>query len=193
MIGRPPPRLRRFGGTGWRPIMRSFTTLLILTLAVSAAAQVIKQERPGIVNFSKLDAVVACGGATETSALDGLAKDGFKSVINLRLASEANANIELNAAHARSLRLNYIHIPFNAQQPEPRVLDEFLAAIANKANQPAYVHCGSANRVGAVWLAKRVLQDGWTIEKATEEAKLIGLRSEPLEKFALAYIAAHKK
>ena len=173
--------------------MRALTAVLILAGAVSVAAQVTKQERAGIVNFSRVDAVVACGGATETSALDGLAKDGFKSVINLRLASEANANIELNAAHARSLRLNYIHIPFNAAQPEPRVLDEFLAAIANKANQPAYVHCGSANRVGAVWLVKRVLQDGWTIEKATEEAKLIGLRSEPLEKFALAYIAAHKK
>ena len=173
--------------------MRSFTTLLILTLAVSAAAQVTRQERAGIVNFSKVDAVVACGGATETSALDGLAKDGFKSVINLRLASEANANIELNAAHARSLGLNYIHVPFNAAQPEPKVLEQFLAAIANKANQPAYVHCGSANRVGAVWLVKRVLQDGWAIDKATEEAKLIGLRSEPLEKFALSYIAAHKK
>ena len=44
-----------------------------------------------------------------------------------------------------------------------------------------------------MWLVKRVLQDGWTVEKATEEAKLIGLRSEPLEKFALAYIAANKK
>src|SRR5688572_31703798 len=167
-------------------------TALVLTLSIAVLAQT-KQERAGIVNFTKVDAVVACGGATETSALDGLAKDGFKSVINLRLASEANANIELNASHARSLRLNYIHIPFNAAQPEPKVLDEFLAAIANKANQPAYVHCGSANRVGAVWLVKRVLQDGWTIEKATEEAKLIGLRSEPLEKFALSYIATHKK
>jgi uncharacterized protein (TIGR01244 family) len=176
-----------------RLIMRSLTAVLFLAGAVSVAAQVTKQDRAGIVNFSRVDAVVACGGATETSALDGLAKDGFKSVINLRMASEANANIELNAAHARSLRLNYIHIPFNAAQPEPRVLDEFLAAIANKANQPAYVHCGSANRVGAVWLVKRVLQDGWTIEKATEEAKLIGLRSEPLEKFALSYISAHKK
>ena len=56
-----------------------------------------------------------------------------------------------------------------------------------------FVHCGSASRVGAMWLVKRVLQDGWTVEKATEEAKLIGLRSEPLEKFALVYIAAHKK
>lgn len=173
--------------------MRALTAALVFAAATSATAQVTRQERAGIVNFSRVDAVVACGGATETSALDGLAKDGFKSVINLRLASEANANIELNAAHARSLRLNYIHIPFNAAQPEPKVLDEFLAAIADKANQPAYVHCGSANRVGAVWLAKRVLQDGWTIEKATEEAKLIGLRSEPLEKFALAYIASHKK
>ena len=173
--------------------MRSLTAALIIAGAVSLAAQVTKQERAGIVNFSKVDAVVACGGATETSALDGLAKDGFKSVINLRLASEANANIELNAAHAKSLGLNYVHIPFNGQQPDPKVVDQFLAAIANKANQPVYVHCGSASRVGAVWLVKRVLQDGWTIEKATEEAKLIGLRSEPLEKFALSYIAAHKK
>ena len=173
--------------------MRSFTTLLILAFAVSAAAQVAKQERAGIVNFSRVDAVVACGGATETSALDGLAKDGFKSVINLRLATEANANIELNASHAKSLGLNYIHIPFNGQQPDPKAVDQFLAAIANKANQPVFVHCGSASRVGSMWMVKRVLQDGWTIEKATEEAKLIGLRGEPLEKFALSYIAANKK
>ncbi len=173
--------------------MRSFTTFLLLAFAVSAAAQVTKQERAGIVNFSKVDAVVACGGATETSALDGLAKDGFKSVINLRLATEANANIELNASHAKSLGLNYIHIPFNGQQPDPKAVDQFLAAIAHKANQPVYVHCGSASRVGSMWMVKRVLQDGWTIEKATEEAKLIGLRSEPLEKFALSYIAANKK
>ena len=167
-------------------------TALVLTFAIAVLAQT-KQERAGIVNFTKVDAVVACGGATETSALDGLAKDGFKSVINLRLATEANANIELNAAHAKSLGLNYIHIPFNGQQPDPKAVDQFLAAIATKANQPVYVHCGSASRVGSMWMVKRVLQDGWTIEKATEEAKLIGLRGEPLEKFALSYIAANKK
>ena len=176
-----------------RLIMRSLVPVFIIAFSLTAFAQVTKQERAGIVNFSKVDAVVASGGATETSALDGLAKDGFKSVINLRLATEANANIDLNAAHAKSLGLNYIHIPFNGAQPDNKVVDQFLAAIANKANQPAYVHCGSASRVGAVWLVKRVIQDGWTIEKATEEAKAIGLRSEPLEKFALAYIAAHKK
>ena len=173
--------------------MRSFTTLLVLSLAVPVAAQVTKQERAGIVNFSKVDAVVACGGATETAALEGLARDGFKAVINLRQATEANANIDQNAAKAKELGLKYIHIPFNTQQLDPKVIDNFLAAVADKSNQPAYVHCGSASRVGSVWLAKRVVQDGWTIEKATEEAKAIGLRGEPLEKFALAYIADHKK
>ena len=172
--------------------MRSFTTLLVLALAVPALAQT-KQERAGIVNFTKVDAVVACGGATETTALDGLAKDGFKAVINLRLATEPNANIELNAAHAKSLGLNYIHLPLNGAQPDPKVFDQFLAEVANKANQPVYVHCGSASRVGAVWMVKRVLQDGWAVDKATEEAKLIGLRSAPLEKFALEYIDTHKK
>jgi uncharacterized protein (TIGR01244 family) len=173
--------------------MRYLITLFVLTLGAGVAAQVTKQERPGIVNFSKVDAVVACGGATETSALDGLAKDGFKSVINLRQATEKDANIEQNAAKAKELGLKYIHIPFNTQALDAKVIDQFLAAIADKSNQPAYVHCGSASRVGSVWLAKRVLQDGWTIEKATEEAKAIGLRGEPLEKFALDYIAAHKK
>ena len=183
--------------------MRSFTTLLVLALAVPAAAptfakatageQVTKQERAGIVNFSKVDAVVACGGATDTSALEGLKADGFKAIINLRTPGEQGANLEQNAARAKELGLKYISIPFSTQQLDPKVIDTFLAAIADKSNQPAFVHCGSASRVGSVWLAKRVIQDGWTIEKATEEAKAIGLRGEPLEKFALDYIASHKK
>jgi uncharacterized protein (TIGR01244 family) len=173
--------------------MRALTFALVVTFGVAAYAQVTKQERAGIVNFSKVDAVVACGGATETSALEGLAKDGFKAVINLRLATEPNANIDQNAARAKELGLKYIHIPFDTRQLDPAVIDKFLGTIADKSNQPVYVHCGSASRVGSVWLAKRVIQDGWTIEKATEEAKAIGLRGEPLEKFALDYIAAHKK
>jgi uncharacterized protein (TIGR01244 family) len=166
------------------------TTVLACT-TIALAAQ--KMERAGIVNYTKVDAVVACGGATETNALEALKTDGFKAVINLREASEAGANIEANAARAKALGLNYIHLPLNGQSPDPKIVDAFLAAVADKANQPVFIHCGSANRVGAVWLVKRVLQDGWPIDKATEEAKMIGLRSAPLEEFAKKYIADHKK
>ena len=47
--------------------------------------------------------------------------------------------------------------------------------------------------MGSVWLVKRVLQDNYSIEKATQEAKAIGLSNPGLEKFALQYIADHKK
>ena len=43
--------------------------------------------------------------APPIAALDGLAKDGFKAVINLRMPTEPGANIEQNAAHAKELGL----------------------------------------------------------------------------------------
>jgi uncharacterized protein (TIGR01244 family) len=165
---------------------------VVFVLSAAPGAQE-KITRPGITNFTKVDAVVACGGATETSALDGLKADGFKAVINLRQASERGANIDENRARAEALGLKYIHIPFNAAAPEAKTFDDFMAAVSDRANHPVYIHCGSANRVGAVWLAKRVLQDKWTVEKATEEARLIGLTAAPLEQFALKYIEEKRK
>jgi uncharacterized protein (TIGR01244 family) len=170
-------------------VIAAVTLLACTTIAVAAQ----KMERTGIVNYTKVDAVVACGGATDTSALEALKNDGFKAVINLRQASEAGANIEANAAQAKALGLKYIHLPLNGQSPDPKVVDAFLAAVADKSNQPVFIHCGSASRVGAVWLVKRVLQDGWPVDKATEEARMIGLRSAPLEEFAKKYIADHQK
>jgi uncharacterized protein (TIGR01244 family) len=173
--------------------MRTAVTALAVAAATIVALAQEKQTRAGITNFTKVDAVVACGGATETSALDGLKADGFKSVINLRLATEQGANIEENQARAKALGLNYFHLPLSGAAPDPKVVDQFLAVVSNTANQPVYIHCGSANRVGAVWLVKRVLQDGWPVDKATAEAKAIGLTAPGLEKFALEYIDSHRK
>lgn len=165
---------------------------LVAALATPMSAQT-KENYPGVTNFTRVDAVVACGGATEVSTLDQLKKDGFKSVINLRQASEPNVNLPENQAKAKSLGLNYFHIPVNGASPDPASVDTFLSTVSNKANQPVFIHCASANRVGMMWLVKRVMQDGYTVEKATTEAKAIGLTAPPLEKFALDYIASHKK
>lgn len=172
--------------------MRTFYALGLIGLAAVGVLAQEKQERAGITNFTKVDAVVACGGATEVSALDGLKQDGFKTVINLRMAAEQGANIEENRAKAQSLGLNYVHIPLSGSAPDTKAVDLFLATIADKSNQPVFIHCASASRVGAMWMVKRTLQDGWPIEKAADEAKLIGLRSAPLEQFARDYIASHK-
>jgi protein tyrosine/serine phosphatase len=73
------------------------------------------------------------------------------------------------------------------------VVESFLAAVKDPANQPVYIHCGSANRVGGVWMIKRVLQDGWDLEKARTEAKAIGLTNPKLEAFAVEYIQSQRK
>lgn len=168
--------------------------VLAVTVATSVAVGIAqqKQERPGISNFTKVDAVVACGGATDVTALDQLEKDGFTSVINLRQASERGANVDESRARAEAIGLKYFHLPFSGGNPDPAVVDRFLDVVSDTANQPVFIHCASANRVGAMWLVKRVLQDGWSVEKATEEAHAIGLSSDGLEKFALDYISAHQ-
>jgi uncharacterized protein (TIGR01244 family) len=173
--------------------MRIAVTAVAVIAATAFAVAQEKMTRAGITNYTKVDAVVACGGATETSALEGLKADGFKSVVNLRLATEQGANIPENEAKAKALGLNYFHLPLSGSAPDPAVVDQFLGVVSNKSNQPVYIHCGSANRVGAVWLVKRVMQDGWPVDKATTEAKAIGLTAPGLEKFALDYISTHKK
>lgn len=167
--------------------------VLAAMLATPVSAQVQKIDVPGIRNFSRVDATIGCGGATDASALPTLKKEGFVSVINLRLASEPGANVEEERAAADKAGLKYIHLPFDAAAPDPAVVESFLAAVATKANQPAFIHCGSANRVGGVWMIKRVLQDGWTVDRARTEAQAIGLTSPQLEAFATKYISDHRR
>ncbi len=175
-----------------KPLRSVLAYVIVAALASAAAAQQVeKRTVPGVRNFSRVDATVACGGATSALAFPALKQQGFVSIINLRLASEPGADVETSRTSAQNLGLKYIHLPFDAARPDPAVIDQFLRAVTDTANQPVYIHCGSANRVGAVWLVKRVLVDKWSIEKATAEAKAIGLSSPDLERFALDYIKSH--
>jgi uncharacterized protein (TIGR01244 family) len=166
---------------------------LLALIVASASAQVKKSDVPGITNFSRVDATVGCGGATQPAAMAELKKHGFNSVINLRVATEEGANVEAGRAAAHAAGLKYIHLPFETAKPDPALVENFLAAVADASNQPVYIHCGSANRVGAVWMIERVLQDEWDIDKARAEAEAIGLTNPRLKTFATDYIHSHKK
>jgi uncharacterized protein (TIGR01244 family) len=162
-------------------------------ITIPVVAQVKKQEIAGIRNFSRVDATVGCGGATDPAAMATLKKEGFVSVINLRLANEEGANVDAGRAAAQAAGLKYIHLPFNAAMPDPKVVDTFLATVADKTNQPVYIHCGSANRVGGVWMIKRALQDKWPLDRALTEAQAIGLNNPALQTFATDYIKSHQR
>jgi uncharacterized protein (TIGR01244 family) len=166
---------------------------MVALVVASVSAQVKKSEMPGVRNYSRVDATVGCGGAVDPSAMSALRKEGYVSVINLRLADEQGADVDAGRAAAKTAGLKYIHLPFNAAAPDPKVVSDFLGSVADKSNQPVFIHCGSANRVGAVWMIKRVLQDGWAIDRAQTEAEAIGLQNPQLLAFATGYIKEHQK
>jgi uncharacterized protein (TIGR01244 family) len=156
------------------------------------AQQVTKATVPGVTNFSKLETTIACAGATTPDAIPAIKDMGYKSVINMRLFDEAGANIDQEAIAAKNAGLRFIHIPFNGQQPDPKVAENFLAAVADPQNMPAFIHCASGNRVAAMWMIKRMVVDKWDADKAGTEATALGLTSAGLKKFALEYADAHK-
>ena len=162
-------------------------------ITAGAAAQVTKKDVAGVRNFSRVDATVGCGGQTDASAMATLKREGFVSVINLRQATEPGADVDASRAAALATGLKYHHLPFNASMPDPAVVDHFLQTVADKSNQPVFIHCGSANRVGGMWMIKRVLQDGWAVDRARTEAEAIGLTSPQMLAFANDYIAKHRK
>ncbi|HEY7287763.1 MAG TPA: sulfur transferase domain-containing protein [Vicinamibacterales bacterium] len=176
-----------------RPLPVFVVTLLaVLTAALAAAQGVTKPSVPGVTNFSKLETTIACAGATTPEAVPALKEMGYKSIINLRLATEAGANVEGEAAAAKAAGINYVHIPFNTTQPDPAVADAFVTAVTRPENNPAFVHCASANRAAAMWMIKRMVVDKWDAEKAGAEAAQLGLTNAALKTFAIDYAAKHQ-
>ena len=164
----------------------------VAALTVPAHAQVRKAELEGVRNYSKVDATIGCAGATNPSAMKALKAEGYASVINLRTATEPGADIEAGRTAAQAAGLTYFHLPFSSAMPDPKIVDSFLATVADPKNQPVFIHCGSANRVGGMWMIKRVLQDKWAMDKARAEAEAIGLREAATIAFVTEYINSHK-
>jgi uncharacterized protein (TIGR01244 family) len=175
-----------------------FTTILSLSISVAgmrqdrskldAIQQALKDDVPRIVC---VDERVATGGQPSDAAFAKLSANGYRAVLNLRTAGEGiDLKHEQEAIEKAGMR--YVSIPVVSSAPKPEQVDEFIRAVKDKANQPMLIHCGSANRVGAFWMIYRVIDQGWTEEKALEEATRIGLTSPALKAFAHDFIVAHQ-
>lgn len=145
-----------------------------------------------------------CGSVTRLHTLGGVflasqpaAEDfkmaqagGIKTVINLRKPSETDWNEQ---EFIKELGLDYHNVPF--QTPDEltdEVFDEVRGLLAQDESKPILLHCSSANRVGAVWLAHRVLDGGLSYEDALAEAKTVGLKLPAYETKAKDYIESQQ-
>ena len=113
---------------------------------------------------------------------------GIKTVVNLRKPTEPIGYDE--AAVAQQLGLAYVTLPFSHKDELTDAGFDRARELLNGIERPALVHCASANRVGALWLAWRALDGGVALDVATAEAKTIGLKTPELEARAKEYVAA---
>ena len=141
------------------------------------------EERPGLAGSP-----VGFGGTTPPSAMPWLKSEGFATVINLLVAAEPDAKVEECRVGAEEAGLKYIHMPLDPRNPDPGIVDNFVAAIGDAANQPVYIYCNTATRVAALWMIARVLEDGWKIDAARDEAKTIAGKPDEAIAFATMYL-----
>lgn len=174
---------------------RLITLTLTFVVAIGAGVRAqgpTKESIDGIRNFTNVGPTIACAGATEARAMSEIARRGYRAVINLRLPGEEGASIDEARAAAEAAGIRFIHLPFDSRNPDPAAVDRFLEAAVDPANQPTFIHCGSASRVAAMMIARRMLVDGWDEARALEEASVIGPPSPQLQKFALDYVASKR-
>jgi protein tyrosine phosphatase (PTP) superfamily phosphohydrolase (DUF442 family) len=138
-----------------------------------------------------LDDNFATGGQPTEPAFAKIAASGFRSVLSLRTSDEG-IDLKRERSLVERTGLRYFNIPVVSSAPRVEQADEFIKLVKETSNHPMLINCTSANRVGAFMMIYRVVEQGWSEEKALDEALKIGLRGDELRKFAQTYIAQSK-
>jgi uncharacterized protein (TIGR01244 family) len=118
--------------------------------------------------------------------IDALVERGVKTVVCLRKPEEVDYD---EAASVEAAGMAFVSIPFDtAEELTDDVFDRVRATLAEHGDEPLVLHCGRANRVGAVWMVHRVLNEGVGIDQALKEAQTAGLRTPEYIERAKDYI-----
>jgi uncharacterized protein (TIGR01244 family) len=123
---------------------------------------------------SPFDGVVTAG-QPEPAQLEEAAEKGIKTVIDLRRPEEDRGYDE--AALSEKLGMEYIQLPIAGGDDLTRENAEKLAEHLDEAEGPFIVHCGSSNRVGALFALKAFYVDDADLATALEIGKKAGMTS----------------
>jgi uncharacterized protein (TIGR01244 family) len=127
-------------------------------------------------------------GQPGTADLQEAAAAGITTVVDLRLPEEDRGFDEAEAVE--DLGMTYVNVGFKTPESlTDEVLDGFRSVLRDSADAMVLVHCGSANRAGAAWLAYRVLDEGRSLEDGLAEARTIGLQTPEYEERVKTYIS----
>jgi protein tyrosine phosphatase (PTP) superfamily phosphohydrolase (DUF442 family) len=181
-----------------KPNLLRWSAVLVMLAGLPALLPAQNSQRlmvPGINNFWFVDKTVSTGGSITSRelAMPALKQRGIKTVIDL-----AGAESAAERAAAEAAGMKYLVFAINGTTLDPAPIEPFLKAASDSANFPVFIHSGAGHRAAMALMIKRVLVDGWSIEKAGIEAAASGLIDDNAMapvwwKFAQDYIMSHKK
>lgn len=163
--------------------------LLVALLAAPAPlpAQVPESVDPEkIPNYRVLRPDLAVGGQPSEEAVTQLGEMGFKTIINLRTRQEGALEEE---QVVRALGLDYVWVPVRSSTLSLRDVEAVEQVLSDPERAPVLLHCGSSDRVGAVWGAIQA-RAGRTLEEAEAAAREAGLKSPKNWEAALRVLGA---
>lgn len=177
------------------------STWILLVLISTALAQQAKSEKLAKIEQALKDDApkilcasedVATSAQPKEEAFAKLSANGFCSVLNLRTDAEG---VDLQRAQelVEKSAMKYFNVPVIGSAPKAESVEAFIKIVKDKSNHPMLIHCASANRVGALRMIYRVVEQGRAQDRALEEATQVGLSNPGLTKFAQDYIGAHKQ
>ena len=167
----------------------AFVALLSILPAVRAAEPApTKLEAASLGSTSPVHRFGAIWLAGQPGKADlALARElGIGAVVNLRKPGELDWD---EGSAVRALGLAYVNPAFQApDELTDEVFDAVRRELARAGERPLLLHCASANRVGAVWLALRVLDGNLSYDAALREAETVGLKNPALRDKARGYV-----
>ncbi|MGE5220334.1 MAG: hypothetical protein ACM3SP_25300 [Chloroflexota bacterium] len=181
-------------------VVALFVAALLLMSAAPLRAQ--QSQMPSVQPFAPREniaaPVVLCiddkpngGGRPSAQAYAKAAANGFRSVLTLRSDADGVDSLA-ERLMVEQTKLRYFNIPAASKLPDRARVDEFLRLARDPANYPMLINCAFAERVAPFMMIFRIVEQGWSEEKALKEATGSGLKAEPLKKFTAAYLAQRK-
>lgn len=131
------------------------------------------------------------GGQPSGQAYAKAAASGYRSILTLRNEKDG-IDLLRERAMVEQQKLRYFNIPVVANAPSIAQADQFLTLTRDKNNHPMLINCAFAERVAPLMMIFRIVEQGWSKEKAIEEAARLGFGKARLRKFADAYLAQRK-
>lgn len=125
-----------------------------------------------ILNFAQLDQYIATSGQPTEQQFITISNHGFDVVVNLALPNSSNA-LENEAGLVKSLGMEYIHLPVIWTQPSEDNLRAFFHLLNTSQEKKMFIHCALNKRVSVFMALYRILQQGWSRERAMEDVYLI--------------------